>query len=122
MQVLIADPQPTVRHALSVWISGQPGWVVIGEADDAIQLLGKLNQISPRVVILDHELPALPLKVLVRQLRKLLPDLIIILLTNDPLGHPNPDTLDVDYIVSKIDPPNHLLETIFKTRGKIVDH
>ena len=85
MKVLIADPQSTVRHALSVWISGQPGWDVVGEAGNSSDLLEKMVLLSPEVVILDRDLPGTPAGELVTQLRRVAAELVIILLTSSPL-------------------------------------
>jgi hypothetical protein len=69
------------------------------------------------MIILDHDLPDLPLKELVGHLRRALPGLIIILLTNGPVDNLQVDKLDVDYKISKVDPPTRMLETIFKSKG-----
>ncbi len=119
MKVLIADPQPTVRHALSIWISGQPGWDVVGEAGDSSDLLEKLDQLSPEVVILDRDLPGTPVGELVKRLRQVPAELVIILLTSSPLEHFPAEALDVNYCASKIDPPHRILDAIINAKSKL---
>lgn len=119
MKVLIADPQPKVRHALSIWISGQPGWEIVGEAGSSLDLLDKLKQLSPGVVILDRDLPGLPAEELVAQVRQASKGLAIILLTSGSLERCQTDALDVDFIVSKIDPPNRMLEAILQAKCRL---
>ncbi len=119
MKVLIAVPQPKVRRALNVWMSGQPDWEVIGEAGDSYGLLAMLNQLSQGVVILDCDLPALPVEELVRQVRQNSKDVTIILLTNGPLEHCEDLAMDVDFNVSKVDSPTRMLETISKARNRL---
>jgi len=117
MRVLIADPQPTVRHALSVWINGQPGWNVIGESSDSFDLLDKLNRLLPEVIIMDRDLAGLSLKELVARIRQNSGDVVIILLFNGPLEQSHTDTLDVDFRASKNDPPSRILDTFMKAKS-----
>ncbi|MCL4562074.1 MAG: hypothetical protein M1281_15870 [Chloroflexi bacterium] len=119
MKVLIADPQTTVRHALCIWISGLPGWEVVGEAIDSFDLIDKLNQLSPGLVILDCDLPGLPIDLLVERMRQVAIGVTIILLTNVPLESCQKDGMDVDFHVSKVDPPNRILETISKAKRRL---
>lgn len=114
MRVLIADPQTTVRRALSIWINGQPGWKVVGESSNALDLIDKLNQLSSDVVIIDSELPGIPLREMVARIRQDCGNAAIILLFNDSLEQFHPELLDVDYCIRKIDPPNRMLEAILK--------
>lgn len=118
MKVLIADTQSTVRHALSVWISGQPGLEVIGESGDSTDLLDKLNHLLPEVVILDRDLPGIETRKLVKSIRQASKEAIIILLFNGPYAQFDSDPLDVDYYASKIDPPTRVIEAILKARRR----
>ncbi len=115
MKLLIADPQPKVRHALIIWISGQPDLEFVGEADNAMDLLTKLDQFKPEVVILDCSLPGMPPSELTASIRRASKDVVIILLTSNPLDRCQTDGLDVDYVVSKVDPPNRMLDVILKS-------
>jgi DNA-binding NarL/FixJ family response regulator len=119
MKVLIADPQPKVRHALSIWISGQPGWEIVGEAGSAVDLINKLDQLSPGVVILDRELPGLPAGELVARVRLASQGVAIILLIGGPMERCQADALDADFYVSKVDPPNHMLDAILKAKHRL---
>ena len=118
MKVLIADPQTTVRHALSVWISGQPGWSVVGESSNSFDLLDKLSQLAPEVIIMDRDLPGLSSKELVARIRQESKEVVIILLFNNSIEKFHPDKLDVDYCASKIDPPTRMLEAILRARSR----
>lgn len=117
MKVLVADSQPQVRHALSVWIIGQLGWDVVGESSDSFDLLDKLNQLTPEVVILDRDLPGISTKELVAGIRQDIKAIVIILLFNSPLEQSRSDKLDVDFFVSKIDPPARMLDTFLKAES-----
>ena len=114
MKVLVADPQPSVRHALSVWINGQLGWVIVGESSDALDLLDKLMRLAPELIIMDSDLPGMASKELVAKIRQSSKDVAIIFLYNSSLEQFFPDKLDVDFYASKIDPPARILETFLK--------
>jgi len=116
MKVLIADPQSTVRHALSIWISEQPGWTVVGESSNSFDLLDKLRQFSPEVMIVDRDLPGLSSKELVKRIRQESNEVVIILLFNNSMEQFKPSKLDVDYYVSKIGSPTSMLEAILRGR------
>ncbi len=118
MKVLIADSQSPVRHALSVWISGQSGLEVIGESSDSTDLLVQLKQLLPEVVILDRDLPGIEIRALVKNIRQASKEVIIILLFNGPFAQFDSDPLDVDYYASKIDPPARVTEAILKARRR----
>jgi len=112
MKILIADPQPKVRHALFVWISGQPGCEIVGQAGDAGELMALLERLSPEVVILDRDLPGLPPAELVACMRQAQNQLVIIMLISAPLERCFSVKLDVDYVISKVDPPGRMLDVI----------
>ena len=116
MKVLIADPQPSVRHALSVWINGQLGWNVIGESSDSFDLLEKLIKLTPEIIIMDSDLPGLSTSEIVAGIRQRSKEVAIILLSNLALEQIRSDNLDVDFFASKIDPPARILDTFLKAK------
>ena len=116
MKILVADPQPSVRRALSVWIEGQLGWEVVGESSDAFDLLEKLIQLTPEMVIIDRDLPGISTREFVAEIRQRSNAVVIILLYNGSLELTHADRLDVDFFASKIDPPARILDTFLKAR------
>ena len=69
MRILIADDQPKVRFAMRVLLDRQPGLVVVGEAVHADSLLAQAAKACPDLVLLDWELPGLPVTDLLVALR-----------------------------------------------------
>jgi len=118
MKFLIADPQPSVRRALSVWIRGQSGCEIAGEAGSSDELLNKMGQLLPEVVIVERDLPGLPTPELVALVRQAWPGVVLILLSSSPLEHSQKEDLDVDFIVSKVDPPYRMLDVIAEARRR----
>lgn len=119
MKVLIADPQPKVRRALSIWVNNQPGWELAGEVGDAFDLLVTLDPLSPGVVILDHSLPGLPIEDLVARVHQASKRIAIILLTTGPLDRHQTDALNADFYVSKVDPPDRMLNAILMAKCRL---
>ena len=116
MKVLVADPQPSVRHALSVWISGKIGWEVVGESGDSSDLLKKMSQLKPELTILDKDLPGDSTKELVAGIRQASKRVAVILLYYDSLEDLQVEQLMVDFFASKVDPPARMLDTLLKAQ------
>ncbi|CAM5242795.1 DNA-binding response regulator [Streptomyces spiroverticillatus] len=57
--VLIADDQPLVRRGLSLILSPDPGFEVVGEAEDGAQAVALAHQLRPDVVVMDIRMPVL---------------------------------------------------------------
>ncbi len=59
IKVLIVDDSALVRQVLSDIIKAEPGFVLIGTANDGEEALNKINSLRPDVVTLDIEMPRL---------------------------------------------------------------
>ena len=57
VRVLIANPQPIVRHGLRALIASEPDLQVIGEADDGGTAVLMARQLRPDVVLIDLSIP-----------------------------------------------------------------
>jgi two-component system, NarL family, nitrate/nitrite response regulator NarL len=57
--ILIADNHPGFRQGLRVVLDTQPGFRVLGEAEDGEQTLALASQLKPRVLLLDIRTPRL---------------------------------------------------------------
>ena len=66
MRVLLADDHPRVRSALRLILEQEPNFQVVGETADATGLLLAVNEKAPDLVLLDWELPGLPVAQLLR--------------------------------------------------------
>ena len=60
MRILLADDQERVRYGLRALLRQQPGWSVIGEAENANDLLALAAVLDPDLVLLDWNLPDMP--------------------------------------------------------------
>ncbi|ALO98869.1 LuxR family transcriptional regulator [Streptomyces corchorusii] len=59
IRVLIADDQPLVRRGLSLILSPDPAFQVVGEAEDGAQAVALAQRLSPDVVVMDIRMPVL---------------------------------------------------------------
>ena len=59
VQILIADDHPMVRVGLAAVLGYEPGFAVVGLAEDGEQALALAMQLSPDVALLDVRMPKL---------------------------------------------------------------
>lgn len=79
MRVLIADDRPSLRAAVRALLEHDPECAGIDEAETAVDVLAAL-QFGADVVILGWNLRGMPSETLVRRVRELRSDLIIVAL------------------------------------------
>lgn len=116
--ILIADDQGHIRSALSLLLEQEPEMVVVGEAADATGLLLSLENGPVDVVLLDWDLPGLPIRHLLRLLRLERPFLHIIAMSSHPEARPQALQAGAVAFLSKGAPPEtvlHLLAQLPRT-------
>jgi DNA-binding NarL/FixJ family response regulator len=84
LRVLLADDQANVRHALQLLLEQEPGITIVGEAADATGVLLAAATHPADVLLLDWELPGLPLPHLLKLLQFERPSLQIIAMSSRP--------------------------------------
>ena len=57
IRVLVADDHPVVRGGLVGWLDQQPDLVVVGEAADGLEVLARVAETAPDVVLMDLRMP-----------------------------------------------------------------
>lgn len=107
--ILIADDQGHVRSALRLLLEQEPGITVIAEAADATGLLLSLESSPLDVVLLDWDLPGLPIHHLLRLLRLERPSLPIIAMSSRPEARFQALQAGVAAFLSKGAPPETIL-------------
>jgi DNA-binding NarL/FixJ family response regulator len=112
LNILIGDAQPRVRFGLRLLLEQQPGWRVVGEAEDAQALLDHVCRGCPDLVLLDWELPGMPAQDLLAVIRQGCPRLWVVLMSGrDELRHAALQA-GADVFAYKADPPENLLRLI----------
>ena len=114
MKVLLADDQALLRSALRLWLEQQPYIRVVEETAESDSLLAKVEAALPDILLLDWELPGLTPQgsghQLLQTLRVWFPHLRVIALSSRPESMKSALDAGVDAFVSKMAPPDHLLE------------
>lgn len=117
MHILLADDQADVRSALRFLLEQEPGLSVVAEAAEAEELLAQAKTIQPDLVLLDWELPGMLGADLLATLRSDCPDLKVIALSGRPEARQEVLTAGIHGFVSKGDPPERLLRTLYAAAG-----
>jgi DNA-binding NarL/FixJ family response regulator len=113
MRVLLADDQEKVRSALALLLTQESDVEVVGEIGEAEHLLIWVRATHPDLVLLDWELPGDVSSSLFGVLRALAPHLKIIALSGLPEARQAALSAGADGFVSKGDPPERLLATVY---------
>ncbi len=80
-RILIADDHDVLRAGLHALLSIEPDLEVVGEAADGREALHLARELNPDIVLLDLVMPGLGGIEVTRQLKKLLPDTRVLILT-----------------------------------------
>jgi len=112
LNILIGDAQPRVRFGLRLLLEQQPGWRVIGEAEDAQLLLDHIRLGCPDLVLLDWELPGMPVTELLAAIRRACPHLWVVFMSSKDELRQTVLQAGADIFAYKADPPEKLLELI----------
>ncbi|HEV8376034.1 MAG TPA: response regulator transcription factor [Candidatus Polarisedimenticolia bacterium] len=81
MRVLITDDHPLVRRGLRAMLAEHPEWELCGEASNGQEAVQKAVELRPHVVIMDISMPGLSGLQATRQIREVLPDTEVLILT-----------------------------------------
>jgi DNA-binding NarL/FixJ family response regulator len=80
-QVILADDHVLFREGIKRVVEAIPGLQVVGEAGDGLELLGLLQKVVPNLLILDLTMPNLPGVGAAREIKRLYPEIRILILT-----------------------------------------
>lgn len=82
MRILLADNQSRVQFALRVLLTQRTEFEIVGEAVDAGELLAQTGTTHPDLITLDLGLRGLPAHDILPNLRKIRPNLSVIVLSS----------------------------------------
>ena len=80
-QILLADDHQVVIDGLKALLSGEPDMQVIGQATDGLQVLPRVLELKPEVLVLDLMMPGLGGLEVARQMRDRAPQTKVIVLS-----------------------------------------
>ena len=80
-RIVLADDHALLRHGIKTIIEGGEGMVVVGEANDGLELLEVLKGITSDMVILDISMPGLRGIEATSEIKMIYPDIKVLMLT-----------------------------------------
>jgi len=114
--VFIVDDDPTIRMIIRTFLEQTTPFKVCGESGDGVTAIEKAPELKPDVVLLDLVMPRLNGVQTASVLKRLLPEIKIILFTffDDIPGNTLATAAGVDAILSKSDGLKGIAETLQK--------
>ncbi len=114
--ILIVDDHETVRRGLRSILSSRPEWHICGEAADGLQGVEQAKNLRPSLVLMDISMPRMDGLEATRIIRKELPDIkVVIISQNDPaIARRQAQDVDAAAYISKSDLSRDLLPTVSK--------
>ncbi len=112
MKIGIADPQARVRFSLRILLEQQPGWTVNGEAADCQDLFNLLSADTSDLLLIDWDLPGLPMGHMLRLLREQQPGIQIFMMSGRQELRQAALKVGADAFVCKTESAEKLLDLI----------
>lgn len=81
IRVLLVDDHALFREGLAGIITAQPDMQVVGEANDGLEAFVKAQELKPDLILMDVEMPGMNGLEAARQIKQILPETIIVMLT-----------------------------------------
>ena len=79
--ILIVDDHPAVRRALRAAFEHQQGFTVCGEAENGLDAIDQAKRLAPDLIVLDLRMPEMDGLQAARQLKALMPEVPLLMLT-----------------------------------------
>jgi DNA-binding NarL/FixJ family response regulator len=113
-QILIADDSSTVRRILKIFLQDRKGITVCGEAANGFEAVEKAKMLRPDLVLLDLAMPVMNGAEAASVLKKLMPNVLIIVFTmfSENIGRALTSVIGVDMVLSKPDGMRALVDAI----------
>jgi two-component system, NarL family, invasion response regulator UvrY len=112
VRIVVADKRAEVRSALRLLLEQDGGMTVVSEAATAVNLVEQLRRFSPDVVLVDCDLPGLPVTGFLLQLRSACPGVRVVALCSRPEMRLVALTAGADAFLCKTEPPETLVDAI----------
>ncbi|AVO60250.1 two component system response regulator [Pseudomonas chlororaphis] len=92
-RILIVEDHYLLIYGIKILLSAMPGYEVVGEIVDGLNVYAACQELKPDVVLLDLGLPGMDGIDVIRQLKRRRPELTIVVVTADASEHRARDAL-----------------------------
>ena len=101
--VLVVDDSPLMRRMVCDLLESESGFTVVGEAEDGRKAIQQAKKLQPDLVILDLAMPSMNGLETASALKRVIPDLRVILFTlyGDPDVEQAARSVGIDAVISK---------------------
>ncbi len=116
MRILVADDNDLVRDAIRSLLAAEGDWEICGEAADGVSALQRAQELQPDLVLLDISMPLASGFEIARSLRKDLPQIKILIMSQEDAVQLAPSTVEAgaDGCVDKARIARDLVDAIKK--------
>jgi two-component system NarL family response regulator len=114
IKILIADDDPVLRYGLIAYLDRDPELQVVAQAEDGDQVIPKIEQVHPDVLLLDINMPGMTAAQILEALPDLEnpPEVLIFSAYSDPGKVEDLVRAGARGYLLKTTPPKHILEGI----------
>jgi len=113
MEILLADDSPEVRSALRLLLEQEPLLATVTETSDMQSLLAYLGKCCPKIVLLDWELPGLWRGDIPVLKQAYCTQMKVIAMSSKYEARKEALAAGVDAFVSKTEPPEQIISTLY---------
>ena len=121
MHILLADQNPKALYALKTLFQEKPKFDVCGDAADAETLLVLAEENRPDLILMDWELQGMSATNLIDELHKIENKPVIVVMSTNPDEGRIIIGAGADAFISKSDPPDWMMETLYKYEEQTLD-
>jgi DNA-binding NarL/FixJ family response regulator len=103
--ILIVDDNANIRRLLRSFVEANTGFQICGEAENGAEAIEKAKELQPDLILLDLTLPGMTGTDAASALKRLLPQVKIILFTmhTDGVNEALATAFDIDAVIAKSD-------------------
>ena len=114
MRIILADHHTQSLWALKMIIQNQPGFNLVGAAEDARSLIFLSEKLAADLFLVERTLPGSPINELIESLHTLNPRPIVIIMSSESEYSRMMLKAGADAFLSKGDQPEWILDTLYK--------
>jgi DNA-binding NarL/FixJ family response regulator len=117
--ILIVDDHAAIRKGLTRLLEQDAEFKVVGEAENGLEAISRAQALNPSVILLDLSMPVMNGLDAARELKRILPKTLILMLTSHALGFAKEAAVAAG--IDAIQPKDFLHEVADRVRALVSD-